>query len=191
MITARFLRPGRADKGEAISDSVAHVRKLATRPARRRPGRLRPVAASLAVAALVCACREAGTGSGLSVVVHGERGPTPVRVELALTSDQRAHGLMWRDHLDQDAGMLFVFPEMRDLAFWMKNTPLPLDIIFIDADARVVSIAENATPYSEKSLPSAGPAQYVLEVNAGFSKEHGVRPGAHVELPADLKARSD
>jgi len=97
---------------------------------------------------------------------------------------------MWRSRLDSDAGMLFVFPEMRMLAFWMKNTPLPLDIIYIDAEGRVVSVAESTTPYSEKSLPSAGPAQYVLEVNAGFAKEHGIGPGTRVELPADIQTRA-
>ena len=153
--------------------------------------RLRAFGASLALAALVAACRQTAA-SGPSVVVHGERGPTPVRVELALTSDQRARGLMWRDHLDEDAGMLFVFPEARDLAFWMKNTPLPLDIIFIDAEGRVVSIAENTTPYSEKSLPSAAPAQYVLEVNGGFAKKRGVAPGTRIDLPPDMaRAASD
>ena len=123
-------------------------------------------------------------------MLHGQRGAAIVRVELALTSDQRTRGLMWRSRLDSDAGMLFVFPEMRMLAFWMKNTPLPLDIIYIDAEGRVVSVAESTTPYSEKSLPSAGPAQYVLEVNAGFAKEHGIGPGTRVELPADIQTRA-
>jgi uncharacterized membrane protein (UPF0127 family) len=144
------------------------------------------VATPLLLTLVLGACRSSA-GSGPTVVVHGTGdSSTPVRVELALTEQQRARGLMWRDRLDQDAGMLFVFPEPRALAFWMKNTPLPLDIIFIDAEGRVVSIAEHTTPYSEQSLPSAGPAQYVLEVNGGFAKAHGVSPGARVELPADL-----
>jgi len=96
---------------------------------------------------------------------------------------------MWRDHLDQDAGMLFVFPETSQLSFWMKNTPRPLDIIYIDAGGRVVSIAEKTTPYSEAPLPSAGPAQYVLEVNAGFAREHGVGPGTRIELPEGISPK--
>jgi len=139
----------------------------------------------------VAACgHTASTGSpGPTVVVHGARGPARVRVELALTSDQRARGLMWRDRLDQDAGMLFVFPETSQLSFWMKNTPRPLDIIYIDAGGRVVSIAEKTTPYSEAPLPSAGPAQYVLEVNAGFAREHGVGPGTRIELPEGISPK--
>ena len=90
---------------------------------------------------------------------------------------------MWRQHLDADAGMLFVFPESSELSFWMKNTPLPLDIIFIGTDGRVVSIAPDTKPYSETSLPSAAPARYVLEVNAGFAREHGVRTGTRIDLP--------
>jgi hypothetical protein len=71
----------------------------------------------------------------------------------------------------------------------MKNTPLPLDILYIAEDGRVVSIAENTKPYSETSLPSAGPARYVLEVNAGFSRAHGIGPGTRIELPNDSASR--
>jgi len=151
--------------------------------------RLRLLAAALCLAALTFACRATGD----AVVVHGKQGPSRVRVELALTADQRARGLMWRDRLDRDAGMLFVFPSTGDLAFWMKNTPLPLDILFIDANGHVVSVAENTTPYSETSIPARAPARYVLEVNAGYAREHGVEPGTAVDLPniATAKSASD
>ncbi len=79
--------------------------------------------------------------------------------------------------------MLFVFGSDGPRSFWMKNTPLPLDIIFINAAKRVVSIAANTTPYSLESLPSAGPAKYVLEVNGGFCARHGIAAGASVTLP--------
>ena len=90
---------------------------------------------------------------------------------------------MWRTELDDDAGMLFVFNREHDQSFWMKNTPLPLDIIYIGADSKVVSVAANTVPYSQASIPSDGPAKYVLEVNAGFARKHGVGPGTRVELP--------
>ena len=92
---------------------------------------------------------------------------------------------MWRDRLDSDAGMLFVFGDETVRTFWMKNTPLPLDIIFIDAGGRVVNVAQATTPYSESPIRSAGPARYVLEVNAGFARRHGIGPGSRVTLPAE------
>ena len=111
-----------------------------------------------------------------------------LKPELALTREQQARGLMWRTELADDAGMLFVFDRAREQSFWMRNTPLPLDIIYIGADSKVVSVAANTVPYSQISIPSDGPAQYVLEVNAGFAREHGIGPGTRVELP-DLPAR--
>lgn len=82
--------------------------------------------------------------------------------------------------------MLFVFGDSAPRSFWMKNTALPLDIIFIDDNGTVVNVAATTTPYSETPIPSAGPARYVLEVNAGFAAAHGIGPGAKVELPAEV-----
>ena len=79
--------------------------------------------------------------------------------------------------------MLFVFADERERGFWMKNTPLPLDIVYIDSSSRIVSIAENTTPYSTKTIASRGPARYVLEVNGGFCREHGIVAGSSVHLP--------
>jgi uncharacterized protein len=100
-----------------------------------------------------------------------------VRVELAVTPGQRTFGLMYRNHLDEDAGMLFIFPEMQPLKFWMKHTEIPLDMIFADSSGVVVGIVANATPYSERPVGPDAPALYVLEVNGGFSARHGVRAG--------------
>jgi uncharacterized protein len=139
-------------------------------------------AARLLAAAFLAAapgCREPGP----AVVLHGEHGPVRVRVELALTSAEQARGLMWRDHLDADAGMLFVFGRPRERVFWMKNTPIPLDIIYIGADSLVVSVAEHTTPYSQAQIPSHGLAKYALEVNAGFARARGIAAGTTVELP--------
>ena len=140
----------------------------------------RLAAAMVAAALLVSAACNDGTPR---VVVHGDKGTARVRVELALTAPDQARGLMWRNQLDADAGMLFVFGHARERTFWMKNTPLPLDIIYIDGDGNVVSIAEHTTPYSTASIPSHGGAKYVLEVNAGYAHDHGVRAGSKIELP--------
>ena len=100
-----------------------------------------------------------------------------VRVELAVTPGQREFGLMYREHLDEDAGMLFIFPAVDQLKFWMKHTEIPLDMIFADPAGVIVGIVANATPYSEKPVGPDAPALYVLEVNGGFCARHGVRAG--------------
>ena len=89
---------------------------------------------------------------------------------------------MYRRELPELQGMLFLFPREAPLSFWMKNTPLPLDIIFINAAHTIVSLAENTTPFSENPLPSGNPVQFVLEVNGGFCQRHGVAVGDRVEF---------
>jgi uncharacterized membrane protein (UPF0127 family) len=98
-------------------------------------------------------------------------------VELALTPGQQAQGLMFRESLAPDAGMLFIFPQARQASFWMKNTLIPLDMIFIGADGRIVNIARRTKPLSTDSVPSEGQVLAVLEVNAGLSDLLGIRPG--------------
>ena len=101
-------------------------------------------------------------------------------VELALTREEQAQGLMFRESLAPDGGMLFVFDEVRPAAFWMKNTLIPLDMLFIGADGRIVNIAEQTTPLSTESRPSAAPVRAVLEINGGLSRMLGIAPGDHV-----------
>lgn len=118
-----------------------------------------------------------------AVVIHPENGaPVTVRVEVADTDETRQLGLMYRNELPESAGMLFVFPGERPRSFWMKNTPLPLDIVYIGADLRIVHIAERTTPYSTAPLPSLRPAKFVLEVHAGFCDARGIRVGDRIEL---------
>lgn len=100
-----------------------------------------------------------------------------VDVEIAADDTQRAKGLMYRPYMPDTVGMLFVFDKSEPQAFWMKNTIIPLDIIYVGANKKIVSIQKNAVPYSEKSLPSEGDAQYVVEVNAGFADQYGLKPG--------------
>jgi len=142
--------------------------------------RLTSLVASLALLTLT-AC--SGASSGPVVTVHSASGDAVVSVELALTRDAQARGLMYRTELTDGAGMLFVFDEEKERAFWMSNTPISLDILYIRSDATIVSIAAQTTPYSEKTIPSRGPARYVLEVPGGWSKRHGVKPGDRLTLP--------
>jgi uncharacterized protein len=124
------------------------------------------------------------SSSAPQVVIYPQKGrPTHVRVEIADTPDKRQMGLMYRHELPESHGMLFLFPRERPLAFWMKNTPLSLDIIFINSAGVIVNIAGHTTPFSRRALPSGQPAQFVLEVNAGFCQQHGVVVGDRVELP--------
>lgn len=97
-----------------------------------------------------------------------------IAVELAETRAEQTRGLMGRRSLPARGGMLFVYPAEIEQSFWMKNTPLPLDIIFIGADSSIVNIARRTRPLSEDSISSAAPAQYVLEVRAGFVDRHGI-----------------
>jgi len=113
-------------------------------------------------------------------------GAVTVRVEIARTPAQRARGLMFRRSLDADAGMLFVYPYARVRTFWMRNTYLPLDMIFVGRDRRVAGVVENAEPRTEEPREIDAPSQYVVEVNAGFARAHGIFAGVAVgfeEIP--------
>lgn len=108
--------------------------------------------------------------------------PVTVRVEVQRTNEQRARGLMFRRQLDEMSGMIFVFPHAEHQQFWMRNTYLPLDMIFITSDRRVLGIVRNATPMTDDPREVPGESQYVLEVNAGFADRHHIRDGTPVEL---------
>lgn len=111
------------------------------------------------------------------------------KVELALTPDEQAMGLMFRESLPPEAGMLFVFGQEAPRSFWMKNTRIPLDILYFDAALRLVSVAEHARPCAVRSCPgypSEGPARYVLELNAGQASELGLERGDELRLLFDL-----
>jgi uncharacterized protein len=154
------------------------------RPAsdRRWPARSRSIRSrtTLAIAFLLFALTTAlGAAEAPKVVISAPGGArkAAVSVELAATPGQREFGLMYRQHLDADAGMLFIFPAADRLKFWMKHTEIPLDMIFADPAGAVVGIVVNATPYSETPVGPDASALYVLEVNGGFCARHGVRAG--------------
>ena len=123
---------------------------------------------------LLLACRTTGLPT-TQIQVAGHA----LTVEVADDPTERAQGLMYRKELGDHAGMLFVYPDEQLRSFWMKNTPLPLSIAYLDATGKVVSVAD-MTPMSTESVPSAGPALYALEVNRGWYEAHGVATGATV-----------
>lgn len=107
---------------------------------------------------------------------------TKVKVAIADTPEKRDAGLMNVRDLPEYDGMLFIFKKPQPLSFWMANTPLPLDIIFIDKDYKIVRIYHSTTPYSKNELSSGSPAQYVVELNGGFCINHDVTEGMKVKF---------
>ena len=103
------------------------------------------------------------------------------RVELARTPQEQAKGLMFRTTMGPDEGMIFPFDPPRGASFWMRNTLISLDLIFVAPDGRISNIAANAVPYDETPLYSAGEAKAVLELNGGRAAELGIKPGDRVE----------
>lgn len=121
--------------------------------------------------------------SGLRVVpltVETPKGPHSFRVEVAESDAEQAQGLMFRTSLGPDEGMIFPRNPPDVASFWMKNTPLPLDIIFVGTDRRVLNIA-NAVPYSLEPLSAAGMTALVLEIPGGRASQLGIKPGSKVD----------
>jgi uncharacterized membrane protein (UPF0127 family) len=118
-----------------------------------------------------------------TVEIASKNGVHAFAVEMALTPEEQARGLMYRRSLPEGRGMLFDFKSERELTFWMKNTYVSLDIIFIRSDGTILRVAANTTPLSEKMIPSGGPARAVLEVVAGTARKLGIAPGDRVAHP--------
>ncbi len=163
---------------------------------------MKKVALSAALCALVAACTGAGAGNvdaktsqasgcvagkslgnsdaGLALVqlcIKSGKISRSFTTEVAATGRQQAMGLMFRKSLADDAGMIFPFPEPRQASFWMKNTLIPLDIIFIRSDGSIESIAENTVPYSEAPVASREEVAAVLELRGGLTRELGIKSG--------------
>jgi uncharacterized membrane protein (UPF0127 family) len=156
----------------------------------------------LAVIAIVCGCsngtkREDGAmpppkptptpahaeqPTTAKVYLETPRGEVAVNVEVVSTEPKIERGLMYREHLPLDAGMLFMMGYEKDWSFWMKNTLIPLDMIFIKKDMTIAGISENAEPQTETLRKVGVPSLYVLEVNGGWTRSTGVMAGAKVRF---------
>jgi uncharacterized membrane protein (UPF0127 family) len=135
---------------------------------------------------MLSACNQKSQGTRVSaepeVVLLARAGELHVKVELARSDPERQRGLMFRQSLEGGRGMLFLFEQAEHLKFWMKNTYIPLDIIFIGADRRIVGIEESCEPLT---LTPRGPdedSQFVLEVPGGWTRAHGVEQGQNVRF---------
>jgi len=137
-----------------------------------------------AIALLICglsavlvSCERSPFGPLQTISVNGET----IRVEVADTADKRSLGLMYREKLPKNRGMLFLYEEPTTSGFWMKNTKIPLSIAFIDEDLRIIEIQEmrplDLTPHRPER-----PYKYALETNRGWFREHGIGPGSTVQL---------
>lgn len=148
-----------------------------------RAGRCAFVATLLAAVLLACRAPPPPPPRPRDARVHvdASSGTATVRVEIARTPREQEKGLMERGQLDVDAGMLFLFAEAGRHGFWMKNTVLPLDLLFIGEDGRVAAIVER-TPLGLDSDDGGVVSRYVLEVNRGWARAHGVKPGDRVRF---------
>ena len=132
----------------------------------------------LASAAGVAAAEKTG-----EIHVDTRTGKHKLTVEWAVTPSERERGLMGREKMAADHGMLFDFGSEQPLYFWMKNTPLSLDMIFIKADGQTSRIEKRTTPFSEDLIPGGAPARYVLELVGGSADRLGLAPGDHFTIP--------
>ena len=145
---------------------------------------LRRIVAALLLAVLVALVPAAGVradGAGV-VTIRSADGSHPFTVEIVDTPASREHGLMGRRMLPANRGMLFDFVVTEPVYFWMKDTPLPLDMIFIRRDLTIGRIEHSATPFSERVIPSGGPVRYVLEVPGGTARRLGIAAGDRIVL---------
>ena len=115
------------------------------------------------------------------------QGAILARLDIEIAEDEatRERGLMYRESLAEHQGMLFVFHEDEPRSFWMKNTPLPLDMLFVDSNNRIVAIHQNTIPYSEQEYVCTQHARYVVETNAGFVAKHGIALGDRIDWRRD------
>ena len=147
----------------------------------------RPVAIvralGLLLAVLVGMLPLAACSSDDRLVAHTATGDYAFSVEVVDTPATRAKGLMFRQSLAKDAGMLFDFQQEQQTAFWMQNTFIPLDMVFIAADGVVKTIHVNAKPHDTTSIPSGVPVRFVLEIPGGRSVEIGLKPGDRIDHP--------
>lgn len=149
---------------------------------------MKRLAVSIALLLFVMGCN-ADAPSNLRTI-QMPIGSKTYTLEVADTPASREHGLMKRDSLAADRGMLFVFPDVTERTFWMKHTRIPLDIIYIDPDGKVVSTA-TMKPYDLGKTPSNGASKYAIELNAGQVQAAGVKAGDQLAIPKDAQAAKE
>ena len=141
--------------------------------------RYKAVRLTLLFLVLAVACR-IGAAAAQPLTIHAGGSTYKFEVELATTPAERAQGLMFRKAMAANAGMLFLYPSEQQVAFWMKNTLIPLDMLFLKADGSIAHIAHNAVPLDETPIDSGAPVKAVLEVKGGTAAALGIKEGDRV-----------
>ena len=147
------------------------------------PGLRFAAAAIIAACALLAVLVPVRSAGEATIEIVSKNGVHPFSVELATNEAERERGLMYRKELPEGRGMLFDFDREEPVSFWMHNTLISLDMIFIRSDGRILRIAENTEPLSERIISSGGPVRAVLEVVAGTAKKYGITAGDRVASP--------
>jgi hypothetical protein len=154
---------------------------------------MRVVFSFLVVAVALLGCAAAPPPAPLpvsSITIDTAHGPVKFRVEVAADDVSRDYGLMNRKYMRPNDGMLFDFQQPSQVSFWMKDTYIPLDMLFVNEDGRIVNIKHDAKPFSEwPPIPSAGPIRAVIEINGGRARALGIEPGETVHNPIFHNAR--
>jgi len=143
--------------------------------------RCKTISKLLLVLAVLVAARQADAAP---LIIHAGGSSYKFEVELATTPAEREQGLMFRKSLAPNAGMLFLYPNEQEVAFWMKNTLIPLDMLFLKADGSIARIAHDAVPLDETPIPSNAAVKAVLEVNGGTAQALGIKEGDKVDYPS-------
>jgi uncharacterized protein len=139
------------------------------------------LALAVLLAALPAYALETFKTSELTILTAG--GPRKFTIELALSGPQMEQGLMFRHSLAPDAGMLFDFGAPTNVTMWMKNTLIPLDMLFLDGSGRIIDIHERAVPHSLETIAAKAPSRYVIELNGGIAEKLGIKPGDQATSP--------
>jgi uncharacterized membrane protein (UPF0127 family) len=125
-------------------------------------------------------------GVRIPITIDTDKGPLIIQAEIADTNPARMKGLMFRKSMGEKEGMIFLFPAEQPLSFWMHNTLIPLDMIFIRADRTILGVVENAPPQTDAPRSVPGKSQFVLEVNGGLSALQGIKAGQAVHFYAPI-----
>ena len=133
------------------------------------------------ISLILAVCLGAATAAAEPLVIHAGGSSYKFEVEIVSTPATREQGLMYRKALAANAGMLFLYPDERPVSFWMKNTLIPLDMLFLKADGSIAHIAHDAVPLDETPIDSGAPVRAVLEVKGGTADALGIREGDRVE----------
>lgn len=151
---------------------------------------MKPLGLALVLALAAGKAAAAGTCRPDQLEFRGAQGLSRFAVELAVTEPQREHGLMDRRQMPESAGMLFVYDRPVHARFWMKDTLLPLDMIFVDPAGRVLRVAANARPMDQTIIDGGEGVQFVVEINGGLAARLGIAPGSEMRSPEISQERA-